>query len=227
MLARITVATGDRAICHRRARHRVALTRVQFLGLVAARLCRFGGPWGTCVGTVASKRLIARPFSPMTFAGAHARAKRLGGRSLHTPTRLPQERVCTAIDIARFLGWSRQALIRNSRPDRLSQGPLPSVPAMPRTFEFCLPTSAASVPDRPNRFHEVKYDGHRLLLEREGNSDLRRCPLSRCFHTGEVAWPRVAPRSIAFVEVGAPFATLGLGPHWQPKPPRGASESVD
>ena len=26
-------------------------------------------------------------------------------------------------------------------------------------FEFCLPTKAASVPDRPNCLHEVKYDG--------------------------------------------------------------------
>ena len=30
---------------------------------------------------------------------------------------------------------------------------------MPTTFKFCLPTSAASVPDRPNWLHEVKYDG--------------------------------------------------------------------
>jgi hypothetical protein len=28
---------------------------------------------------------------------------------------------------------------------------------MPSTFEFCLPTSAASVPDRPVWLHEVKY----------------------------------------------------------------------
>ena len=34
---------------------------------------------------------------------------------------------------------------------------------------ICLPTSAASVPDRPNWLHEVKYDGYRLRLEREGN----------------------------------------------------------
>jgi ATP-dependent DNA ligase len=40
---------------------------------------------------------------------------------------------------------------------------------MPSTFEFCLPTSATSVPDRPNWLHEVKYDGYRLRLERDGN----------------------------------------------------------
>jgi len=36
-------------------------------------------------------------------------------------------------------------------------------------FEFCLPTKAASVPDRPNWLHEVKYDGFRLRLERDGD----------------------------------------------------------
>src|SRR5215471_4310188 len=40
---------------------------------------------------------------------------------------------------------------------------------MPNAFEFCLPTSATSVPDRPNWLHEVKYDGYRLRLERDGN----------------------------------------------------------
>ena len=40
---------------------------------------------------------------------------------------------------------------------------------MPSTFDFCLPTSAASVPDHPVWLHEVKYDGYRLRLEREGN----------------------------------------------------------
>ena len=28
-----------------------------------------------------------------------------------------------------------------------------------RTFEFCLPTMAAAVPDHPVWLHEVKYDG--------------------------------------------------------------------
>jgi bifunctional non-homologous end joining protein LigD len=37
------------------------------------------------------------------------------------------------------------------------------------TFEFCLPTTAAYVPDRPNWLHEVKYDGYRLRLERDGD----------------------------------------------------------
>jgi bifunctional non-homologous end joining protein LigD len=36
-------------------------------------------------------------------------------------------------------------------------------------FEFCFPTKAASVPGRPNWLHEVKYDGYRLRLERDGD----------------------------------------------------------
>ncbi len=36
-------------------------------------------------------------------------------------------------------------------------------------FDFCLPTRAASVPDGPDWLHEVKYDGYRLRLERDGS----------------------------------------------------------
>ena len=39
---------------------------------------------------------------------------------------------------------------------------------MPR-FEFCLPTPANAVPAGSNWFHEIKYDGYRLRLEREGD----------------------------------------------------------
>jgi bifunctional non-homologous end joining protein LigD len=35
-------------------------------------------------------------------------------------------------------------------------------------FEFCLPTRATAVPDGPDWVHEVKYDGYRLRLERDG-----------------------------------------------------------
>jgi len=40
---------------------------------------------------------------------------------------------------------------------------------MPSTFEFCLPTSATSVPGHAVWLHEVKYDGYRLRLERDGD----------------------------------------------------------
>ena len=36
------------------------------------------------------------------------------------------------------------------------------------SFEFCLPTRATTVPAAPEWFHEIKYDGYRLRLERDG-----------------------------------------------------------
>ena len=36
-------------------------------------------------------------------------------------------------------------------------------------FEFCLPTRSTTVPDTPDWLHEVKYDGYRLRLERDGD----------------------------------------------------------
>jgi ATP-dependent DNA ligase len=38
---------------------------------------------------------------------------------------------------------------------------------MPK-FEFCLPTLGKSVPTGPEWFHEIKYDGFRLRVERDG-----------------------------------------------------------
>ena len=35
-------------------------------------------------------------------------------------------------------------------------------------FEFCIPTKATSVPTGPDWLHEIKYDGYRLRLERDG-----------------------------------------------------------
>jgi ATP dependent DNA ligase domain len=37
---------------------------------------------------------------------------------------------------------------------------------MPK-FEFCLPTLGKAVPAGKERFHEIKYDGYRIRLERE------------------------------------------------------------
>src|SRR6516162_4271433 len=36
-------------------------------------------------------------------------------------------------------------------------------------FEFCLPTNATKVPAGPEWFHEIKYDGFRIRLERDGD----------------------------------------------------------
>jgi bifunctional non-homologous end joining protein LigD len=38
-----------------------------------------------------------------------------------------------------------------------------------RMFEFCIPTRSTTVPDTPDWLHEVKYDGYRLRLERDGD----------------------------------------------------------
>jgi ATP-dependent DNA ligase len=38
---------------------------------------------------------------------------------------------------------------------------------MPTTFEPCLPTAGKAVPARPQWFHEVKYDGYRLIVIRK------------------------------------------------------------
>ena len=46
------------------------------------------------------------------------------------------------------------------RPERL-------YPTTPK-FEFCLPTLGKAVPAGAEWFHEIKYDGYRLLLEPAG-----------------------------------------------------------
>ena len=38
-----------------------------------------------------------------------------------------------------------------------------------QAFDFCLPTRGIKVPDRPEWIHEVKYDGYRLRVERDGD----------------------------------------------------------
>ncbi|UGY23562.1 DNA ligase [Bradyrhizobium septentrionale] len=40
---------------------------------------------------------------------------------------------------------------------------------MLRSFEFCIPTRGTSVPDGPLWYHELKFDGYRLRLERDGD----------------------------------------------------------
>jgi ATP-dependent DNA ligase len=36
-------------------------------------------------------------------------------------------------------------------------------------FEFCLPTKSNTVPAGPEWLHEIKYDGYRLRVERDGD----------------------------------------------------------
>jgi bifunctional non-homologous end joining protein LigD len=42
--------------------------------------------------------------------------------------------------------------------------------AMRTAFEFCLPTAAKAVPVGPDWIHEIKYDGYRLRVERQGKT---------------------------------------------------------
>jgi hypothetical protein len=42
-------------------------------------------------------------------------------------------------------------------------------PLCPATFEFCIPTKATKVPFGREWLHEIKYDGYRLRLERDGD----------------------------------------------------------
>jgi ATP-dependent DNA ligase len=38
-----------------------------------------------------------------------------------------------------------------------------------KAFEFCLPTNATKVPAGPEWLHEIKHDGFRIRVEREGD----------------------------------------------------------
>jgi ATP-dependent DNA ligase len=40
---------------------------------------------------------------------------------------------------------------------------------MLKAFEFCIPTLGTSVPAGPEWLHEVKYDGFRLIVHRDGD----------------------------------------------------------
>jgi ATP-dependent DNA ligase len=56
-------------------------------------------------------------------------------------------------------------------------------------FEFCIPTKATIVPDGPDWLHEVKYDGYRLRLERDGNR-------VRLITRGGYDWTKRYPRIV-------------------------------
>jgi bifunctional non-homologous end joining protein LigD len=40
---------------------------------------------------------------------------------------------------------------------------------MSRAFDFCIPTKGTKVPHTPDWLHEIKYDGYRLRVERNGD----------------------------------------------------------
>jgi bifunctional non-homologous end joining protein LigD len=47
--------------------------------------------------------------------------------------------------------------------------PTPYIAGMPK-YEFCIPTVGKAVPAGADWFHEIKYDGYRLRVERDGSS---------------------------------------------------------
>jgi ATP-dependent DNA ligase len=40
---------------------------------------------------------------------------------------------------------------------------------MLKAFDFCIPIRGTKVPSSPDWLHEIKYDGYRVRLEREGD----------------------------------------------------------
>jgi bifunctional non-homologous end joining protein LigD len=46
---------------------------------------------------------------------------------------------------------------------------MPDAYLRPMKFEFCIPRVGKSVPSSPEWFHEIKYDGYRLRVERDGD----------------------------------------------------------
>ncbi len=56
-------------------------------------------------------------------------------------------------------------------------------------FEFCLPTTGKSVPSGPEWFHEIKYDGYRLRLDRDGDR-------VRLITRGGYDWTKRYPRIV-------------------------------
>jgi hypothetical protein len=40
---------------------------------------------------------------------------------------------------------------------------------MLKAFDFCIPTRGTKVPSAPDWLHEIKYDGYRLRVERNGD----------------------------------------------------------
>src|SRR6185437_16002217 len=57
---------------------------------------------------------------------------------------------------------------------------------MPSTFDFCIPTTGTKVPASPAWIHEIKYDGYRLRVERDGDR-------ARLITRGGYDWTRRFP----------------------------------
>jgi len=64
---------------------------------------------------------------------------------------------------------------------------------MLKPFEFCLPTLGKTVPASQNWFHEIKFDGYRLRLEREPD---RVRLITKGGHDWTTRYPRIAEAAL-------------------------------
>jgi len=68
-------------------------------------------------------------------------------------------------------------------------------------FDPCIPTRGTKVPDRPEWLHEIKHDGYRLIVQREGKT-------VRLWTRKGYDWSSRYPRIVE----------AALGPSWPPRP---------
>jgi ATP-dependent DNA ligase len=58
-----------------------------------------------------------------------------------------------------------------------------------KTFEFCIPAKGITVPSGPEYLHEIKYDGYRVRVERNGDR-------VRLITRGGCDWTKRVPGSL-------------------------------
>jgi ATP-dependent DNA ligase len=81
---------------------------------------------------------------------------------------------------------------------------------MPSTFDFCHPTRATNVPHTPDWLHEIKYDGYRLRLERDGDR-VRLITKGGYNWTDRYPWIVEAALKNRFKQFGGEAVVLGVG----------------
>jgi bifunctional non-homologous end joining protein LigD len=70
---------------------------------------------------------------------------------------------------------------------------------MLKAFVFCIPTRGTKVPSAPDWLHEIKYDGYRLRVERNGDRvRLITKSQSRLLYAMAWAWPIWPPNEPAW-----------------------------
>jgi len=64
---------------------------------------------------------------------------------------------------------------------------------MLKSFEFCIPTRGTAVPAGPDWHHEIKYDGFRMLVQRDGD---RVRPITRGGYDWTKCFPWIAEAAL-------------------------------